>query len=202
MLATHDMHHSTHCRRRRRRRDHHHHYHYTALTPPPTHHTLTTSRRHLQRLRCSPRPHTSHCDHGCVRFATNRSWQAARWLGPGRYSTVRISCSSTASHRPNQNTYTPQPDFDAAKAEVARLRSAIDAANAGAKTIAAVAAREVYDSRGNPTVEVELTMNDGSVHAAMVGWAFIGYAGEGRSHTHTDCRNRCRVARAREFTKP
>ena len=54
-------------------------------------------------------------------------------------------------------------DFEAAKAEVARLRGAIEAASAGAKIIAAVAAREVYDSRGNPTVEVELTMNDGSV---------------------------------------
>jgi enolase len=34
--------------------------------------------------------------------------------------------------------------------------------------IASVHAREVYDSRGNPTVEVEMTMKDGSVHSAIV----------------------------------
>jgi len=37
-----------------------------------------------------------------------------------------------------------------------------------ASTIAKVHAREVYDSRGNPTVEVELVMGDGSMHTAMV----------------------------------
>jgi len=37
-----------------------------------------------------------------------------------------------------------------------------------ASTIANVHAREVYDSRGNPTVEVELVMGDGSMHTAMV----------------------------------
>merc|ERR1740122_575756 len=37
-----------------------------------------------------------------------------------------------------------------------------------ASKIAKVHARELYDSRGNPTVEVELTMGDDSVHTAMV----------------------------------
>ena len=35
-------------------------------------------------------------------------------------------------------------------------------------TISNLHAREILDSRGNPTVEVELTSSDGSIHVAMV----------------------------------
>ena len=37
-----------------------------------------------------------------------------------------------------------------------------------ASRVVKVHAREVYDSRGNPTVEVELVMGDGSQHSAIV----------------------------------
>jgi len=56
-----------------------------------------------------------------------------------------------------------------AAARTAALRSARPAfSSRTAATIADVRGREIIDSRGNPTVEVDLTLSDGAVHTASV----------------------------------
>ena len=53
-------------------------------------------------------------------------------------------------------------------ADLKKKKKVAAPASAPSPIIGSVHAREVYDSRGNPTVEVELRMVDGALHSAIV----------------------------------